>query len=86
MSSEEVFANVLLMILCYVYILFIIFVSSNMDKLLHVSQKASHKFLHAMMGNLPYSIFEREKRAFRSCLLLHDRCYPFDSSLFMAKI
>ena len=56
MSSKEVFLNVLLMLLCYVYILFIIFVSSKMDKLLHISQKASRKFLHAMIGNLPFII------------------------------
>jgi len=56
MFSEEVFVNVLLMLLCYVYILFIIFVSGKMDKLLHISQKASRKFLHAMIGNLPFII------------------------------
>ncbi len=56
MFGKEVFLNVLLMILCYVYILFIIFVSSKMDKLLHISQKASRKFLHAMIGNLPFII------------------------------
>jgi phytol kinase len=56
MFSKEVFLNVLLMLLCYVYILFIIFVSSKMDKLLHISQKASRKFLHAMIGNLPFII------------------------------
>jgi dolichol kinase len=53
---DEVFANALLMILCYVYILLIIFVSSKMNKLLHVSQKVSRKFLHAMIGNLPFII------------------------------
>jgi len=56
MFSKEVLANVLLMLLCYVYILFIIFVSNKMDKLLHISQKASRKFLHAMIGNLPFII------------------------------
>lgn len=56
MFSKEVFTNVLLMLLCYVYILFIIFVSSKIDKLLHISQKASRKFLHAMIGNLPFII------------------------------
>ena len=53
---SKVFANVLLMLLCYVYILLIIFVSSKMDKPLHISQKASRKFLHAMIGNLPFII------------------------------
>jgi len=56
MFSKEVFVNVLLMLLCHVYILFIIFVSSRIDKLLHISQKASRKFLHAMIGNLPFLI------------------------------
>ncbi len=56
MFTKEVFVNVLLMLLCYVYILFIIFVSSKMDKLLHISQKTSRKFLHAMIGNLPFII------------------------------
>lgn len=52
----EVFMNVLLMLLCYAYILFIIFVSSRVDKVLHISRKASRKFLHAMIGNLPFII------------------------------
>jgi len=56
MFNETVFANVFLMLLCYIYILLIIFVSSKMDKLLHISQKASRKFLHAMIGNLPFVI------------------------------
>ena len=53
---NEVFANVILLLLCYVYVLFIIFVSGKMDKFLHVSRKASRKFLHAMIGNLPFII------------------------------
>jgi dolichol kinase len=56
MVSKELFVNFILMILCYVYILFIILVSSKMDKFLHISQKASRKFLHAMIGNLPFII------------------------------
>lgn len=56
MFSEEVFVNILLVFLCYVYILFTIFVSGKMDKLLHVSRKASRKFLHMMIGNLPFII------------------------------
>jgi phytol kinase len=53
---RDVFVNVLLMLLCYVYILFIIFVSIKMNKLLHVSKKVSRKFLHAMIGNFPFII------------------------------
>ena len=56
MLGEEVFMNVLLISFCYVYILFIIFVSSKMSTLLHISKKASRKFLHAMIGNLPFII------------------------------
>ena len=56
MSSEDVTRNVFLMLLCYAYILFIIVISSKMPTILHVSQKASRKFLHAMIGNLPFVI------------------------------
>jgi len=56
MIIGEVFVNVFLAILCYVYVLFIIFASSRMDKLLHISRKASRKFLHVMIGNLPFII------------------------------
>ncbi|MGB9778185.1 MAG: diacylglycerol/polyprenol kinase family protein [Candidatus Bathyarchaeales archaeon] len=56
MIDNEVFANVLLMFLCYFYILLIIFVSGRMDKILGVSRKASRKFLHIMIGNLPFII------------------------------
>ena len=56
MFDNEVFVNVILMVLCYGYILSIIFVSGKMDKFLNISQKASRKFLHAMIGNLPFII------------------------------
>jgi len=63
MFSEEVFANILLMLICYVYILFIIFVSSKMHRLLRISQKASRKFLHVMIGNLSLIIIHMEQVA-----------------------
>ncbi len=56
MQSAETVVNVLLMLLCYVYILFMILVSSKMTRLWHVSPKVSRKFLHAMIGNLPFII------------------------------
>ncbi len=56
MQSAETVANVSLMLLCYIYILFMILVSSKVPKLWHVSSKASRKFLHAMIGNLPFII------------------------------
>jgi hypothetical protein len=56
MIGEEVFLNVLLVFLCYAYMLLVIVVSSKMDKILHISRKASRKFLRAMIGNLPFII------------------------------
>ncbi len=56
MFSKEVLTNIFLMILCYIYIFLIIFFSGKMDKLLHISRKASRKFLHAMIGNLLFVI------------------------------
>jgi len=56
MIGEEAFMNVLLVLLCYVYVLLVIVVSSRMDIVLHISRKASRKFLHAMIGNLPFII------------------------------
>jgi dolichol kinase len=52
----EILVNVLLVLLCYVYIVIVIFVSGKLDQLLHISRKASRKFLHAMIGNLPFVI------------------------------
>jgi dolichol kinase len=48
--------DIFLMLLCYGYVVFIIIVSSRLPELLHVSQKTSRKFLHAMIGNLPFVI------------------------------
>lgn len=56
MSIEEVFTDALLMLLCYVYILFMIFVSSKIDRLPNASHVISRKFLHAMIGNLVFII------------------------------
>jgi dolichol kinase len=56
MSSEDVARNVFLMLLCYVYIIVIIVLSGKMTQTFHISQKASRKFLHAMIGNLPFVI------------------------------
>lgn len=56
MLINEVAANLLLMLLCYMYILVMILVSSKMPDAFHMSQKTSRKFLHAMIGNLPFII------------------------------
>ena len=56
MFMAEVAINTLIMILCYIYILTIIFISGKIDKLLNISQKTARKFLHIMIGNLPFII------------------------------
>jgi phytol kinase len=56
MLKEEVSANVLLMLLCYVHLLFVIFVPSRINRVVTISRKASRKFLHAMIGNLLFAI------------------------------
>ncbi|MGB9676861.1 MAG: diacylglycerol/polyprenol kinase family protein [Candidatus Bathyarchaeales archaeon] len=53
---DEVLWNILLMIVCYIYIGLIIVVSSKLDGFLHVSRKVPRKFLHVMIGNLPFVI------------------------------
>jgi phytol kinase len=53
---EETLLNVLLMLLCYTYVLLVIVVSGRLEKVLNVSQKTSRKFLHIMIGNLPFII------------------------------
>jgi len=56
MFIGEVFADILLMLLCYIYISFMIFVSSKIDRLPNASHVISRKFLHAMIGNLVFVI------------------------------
>lgn len=56
MTFDQVLFNILLMILCYVYILIIIVISGRMDKFFTISTKTSRKFLHAMIGNLCFII------------------------------
>jgi dolichol kinase len=48
--------DALLMFACYAYILSMIFLSSKIGSFLPMSRKASRKFLHAMIGNLPFVI------------------------------
>lgn len=70
---DEILVNVLLVLLCYVYIVIVIFVSGKLDQLLHISRKASRKFLHAMIGNLPFVIplFYVEHLSSSCCGSLH---------------
>ena len=56
MFDCELLLNLALMLLCYAYVLVIIFASGRMDKFLKISRKASRKFLHSMIGNLPFII------------------------------
>ena len=52
----ELATNILLMMGCYLYVLAVIFFSSKLDKVVAISSKTSRKFLHIMIGNLPFII------------------------------
>jgi len=56
MLNGEVTRNILLMLLCYGYVILVVFVSGKLPKVSHISQKSSRKFLHAMIGNLLFVI------------------------------
>jgi hypothetical protein len=56
MPTAEVFTDILFMVLCYAYVLLLILVSGKMDKHLQMSKKTSRRFLHIMIGNLPFVI------------------------------
>lgn len=56
MFTSEVLRNILLTILCYCYVLLMIYAAGNITKWFGISQKNSRKFLHAMIGNLPFVI------------------------------
>lgn len=45
-----------MMFLCYVYVAMVILVSGRLGKVAHVSRKTRRKFLHIMIGNLPFVI------------------------------
>jgi phytol kinase len=48
--------DILLMLLCYGYVLAMILVSDRLEGVLNISRRSSRKFLHAMIGNLPLVI------------------------------
>lgn len=56
MLSSEAFTNLVLLVLCYSYILLIILLSGKMVDSQRISRKSSRKFLHMMIGNLPFII------------------------------
>jgi len=53
---NEVSWDLLLMVLCYAYVVIIVVISGKLPAAFHISQKTSRKFLHAMIGNLPFVI------------------------------
>ncbi len=55
MLDNETLANLALLITCYAYIFLVVFVSGKMEGS-RVSSKTSRKFLHMMIGNLPFII------------------------------
>ena len=56
MQAREILINTLLMLLCYAYTLVLILVSGKMDRVLNIPRKSARKFLHMMIGNLPFFI------------------------------
>jgi len=56
MFNGNVLWNISLMLLCYAYVVLVILVSSKIDGFFHIPVKVSRKFLHAMIGNLPFII------------------------------
>jgi phytol kinase len=56
MFDGEIFANLALLLACYVYVLVVILISGRIDRVFHISRKSSRKFLHMMIGNLPFVI------------------------------
>lgn len=56
MPITELLWNIALMLLCYVYVIIVILVSGRFEKMARVSRKTSRKFLHIMIGNLPFVI------------------------------
>jgi len=49
-------ANSALLVACYAYVLLIIAASGRLDSFFGVSRKLARKFLHMMIGNLPFLI------------------------------
>jgi len=56
MFDNEPLVNIALLVACYAYIFLIILVSGKMESLKLLTSKTSRKFLHMMIGNLPFII------------------------------
>lgn len=48
--------DILRMLICYGYIFIMILISDRLNNIFNISKKSSRKFLHAMIGNLPFAI------------------------------
>ena len=53
-ADHTLLTNLILMFLSYMYIIFIIFVSNRIAKILMWSQETSRKILHVLIGNLSF--------------------------------
>ena len=53
---DELFMDIILLAVCYAYVLVVIVVSGKAFKLFGSTGKYSRKFLHIMIGNLPFII------------------------------
>lgn len=56
MLGGELFLNVILLVACYVYVVAVIVASGRVSKFFGFSSKYARKFLHVMVGNLPFII------------------------------
>ena len=56
MLDDKLIMDIILLAVCYAYVVAVIVVSGKMFKLFGFSNKTSRKFLHIMIGNLPFII------------------------------
>jgi phytol kinase len=56
MLDDKLIMDIILLAVCYAYVVAVIAVSGKMFKLFGFSNKTSRKFLHIMIGNLPFII------------------------------
>jgi dolichol kinase len=56
MFESNLLWNSALLLACYAYVLLVIVASGKLDYVFGVSRKLSRKFLHVMIGNLPFII------------------------------
>jgi len=56
MFGDQILLNCALLVACYAYISLIIMISGKISSAFRVSRSSSRKFLHVMIGNLPFVI------------------------------